>query len=45
MATEIAWGGEGWDEEEDDSDGVFRKRKRFENQNGWVAYVVGVVPD
>ena len=36
---------EGWDEDEDDSDGVFRKRKQFENQSGWVAYVVGVVPD
>jgi len=36
---------EGWDEDEDDSDGVFRKRKQFENQDGWVAYVVGVVPE
>lgn len=36
---------EGWDEEEDDSDGVFRKRKRFENQSGWVAYVIGLVPE
>ena len=33
---------EGWDEEEEDSDGVFRRRVRFENQSGWVAYVVGV---
>ena len=33
---------EGWDEEADDSDGVFRRRKRFENQDGWVAYVVGL---
>ena len=32
---------EGWDDEEDESDGVFRKRKRFENQAGWVAYLVG----
>jgi SAM-dependent methyltransferase len=36
---------EGWDDEDDESDGVFRKRKQFENQNGWVAYVVGVVPE
>jgi len=34
---------EGWDEEEDDTDGIFRRRKRFENQSGWVAYVVGSV--
>ena len=32
---------EGWDDEADDTDGVFRVRKRFENQVGWVAYVVG----
>jgi SAM-dependent methyltransferase len=32
---------EGWDDEADESDGVFRKRKRFENQAGWIAYVVG----
>ena len=32
---------EGWDEESDDTDGIFRRRKRFENQAGWVAYVVG----
>lgn len=31
---------EGWDEEAEDTDGIFRKRKRFENQEGWVAYVV-----
>jgi len=31
---------EGWDDEEDESDGIFRKRKYFENQEGWVAYVV-----
>jgi cyclopropane fatty-acyl-phospholipid synthase-like methyltransferase len=36
---------EGWDEDDDDSDGVFRKRKRFENQDGWVAYVLGIVPE
>lgn len=33
---------EGWDEDEDDTDGIFRRRKRFENQDGWVAYVVGL---
>jgi SAM-dependent methyltransferase len=33
---------EGWDEEADDTDGIFRRRKRFENQDGWVAYVVGL---
>ena len=31
---------EGWDDEEDEADGIFRKRKYFENQDGWVAYVV-----
>ncbi len=31
---------EGWDDEEDESDGIFRKRSYFENQEGWVAYVV-----
>ena len=33
---------EGWDEEADDTDGIFRRRTRFENQEGWVAYVVGL---
>jgi len=33
---------EGWDDEDDDTDGIFRRRKRFENQTGWVAYVVGL---
>ncbi len=33
---------EGWDDDEDDTDGIFRRRKRFENQCGWVAYVVGL---
>ena len=33
---------EGWDDEEDDTDGIFRRRKRFENQSGWVAYVVAL---
>lgn len=31
---------EGWDDKADDTDGVFRKRARFENQEGWVAYLV-----
>ncbi len=33
---------EGWDDDEDETDGIFRRRKRFENQAGWVAYVVGL---
>jgi SAM-dependent methyltransferase len=33
---------EGWDEEEDDTDGIFRRRTRFENQEAWVGYVVGL---
>ncbi len=33
---------EGWDEDADDTDGIFRRRKKFENQNAWVAYVVGL---
>jgi SAM-dependent methyltransferase len=33
---------EGWDEEDDESDGIFRKRKQFSNQDSWVAYVVGL---
>ena len=32
---------EGWDDEADDTDGIFRRRKQFENQSGWVAYIVG----
>jgi SAM-dependent methyltransferase len=32
---------EGWDEDEDEADGVFRRRSYFDNQEGWVAYVVG----
>jgi len=34
---------EGWDEEEEDGDGVFRRRRFAENQGGWVGYVVGGV--
>jgi len=33
---------EGWDDEANESDGVYRLRRQFENQIGWVAYVVGV---
>ncbi len=33
---------EGWDDEANETDGVYRLRRRFENQTGWVAYVVGV---
>lgn len=32
---------EGWEEDGEDTDGIFRRRTRFENQVGWVAYVVG----
>jgi cyclopropane fatty-acyl-phospholipid synthase-like methyltransferase len=32
---------EGWDEEEDDADGIFRRRRFYENQEGWVGYMVG----
>ncbi|HXV76091.1 MAG TPA: class I SAM-dependent methyltransferase [Candidatus Polarisedimenticolaceae bacterium] len=40
FATAEVWI-EGWDDEADDTDGVFRRRKRFENMSGWIAYVVG----
>ena len=33
---------EGWDDDEDDTDGIFRRRVRYENQSGWVAYVIGL---
>jgi len=32
---------EGWDDAAGRSDGVYRRRTRFENQEGWLAYVVG----
>jgi SAM-dependent methyltransferase len=32
---------EGWDDKLDEPDGHFRRRSYFENQAGWVAYVVG----
>lgn len=33
---------EGWDEKHDEPDGNFRRRSYFENQAGWVAYVIGL---
>ncbi|MFB3907982.1 MAG: cyclopropane-fatty-acyl-phospholipid synthase family protein [Candidatus Eisenbacteria bacterium] len=33
---------EGWDDEADEADGIYRRRKRFEEMAGWVAYVVGL---
>jgi len=39
--AETAVYGEGWDDETDDTDGIFRRRKKFDNQSAWVAYVVG----
>jgi len=32
---------EGWDDKEDEADGNFRRRKSFDNQEGWISYVVG----
>ena len=34
---------EGWDDDAEDGDGNFRKKSRFENDAGWIAYVVGYV--
>lgn len=31
---------EGWDEESDESDGVFRLRRRFDNEGSWIANIV-----
>ena len=31
---------EGWDDETDEPDGIFRKRKRVDNEGSWIAYVV-----
>jgi hypothetical protein len=31
----------GWDEDEE-SDGVYRQRKCFENEESWLGYIVGV---
>ena len=33
---------EGWDDRQDESDGIYRRRGRFENQDAWIAVVVGV---
>ena len=33
---------EGWDDKANETDGVYRRRTRFENQSGWVAYLVGI---
>lgn len=33
---------EGWDEEEDDTDGIFRRRIWFDNEGGWIAYIVAL---
>ncbi|MDM7913964.1 MAG: hypothetical protein QUU85_01675 [Candidatus Eisenbacteria bacterium] len=33
---------EGWDDEADEADGIYRRRKSFEEMAGWVAYVVGL---
>jgi len=39
-ATEVYM--EGWDDDEDEADGIFRRRTFFENMEGWVGYVVGM---
>ncbi len=31
---------DGWDDEADEADGIFRLKNRFENQASWIAYVV-----
>jgi SAM-dependent methyltransferase len=33
---------EGWDDRRNKADGVYRLRKRFTNQEGWLAYCVGL---
>jgi hypothetical protein len=33
---------EGWDDDEDEADGIYRRRRFFENMAGWVGYVVGL---
>jgi cyclopropane fatty-acyl-phospholipid synthase-like methyltransferase len=33
---------EGWDDKEDEADGIYRRRRTFENMAGWVGYVVGI---
>jgi SAM-dependent methyltransferase len=34
---------EGWDDKKNVADGIYRRRRRFPNQEGWLAYVVGRV--
>ncbi len=34
---------EGWDEKRDRPDEIYRRRRHFRNQEGWLAFVVGVV--
>ncbi len=36
--TDVYW--EGWDEKREEGDGVFKKRTRAENCEGWIAYIV-----
>ncbi len=31
---------EGWDDEEEDTDGIFLKRKHFDHEGTWIAYLV-----
>lgn len=33
---------EGWDDKKNEADGVYRRKKTFVNQEGWLAYVVGL---
>jgi len=33
---------EGWDDDSDEPDGIYRQRRDFEEMAGWVGYVVGV---
>ena len=32
---------EGWSQETKEANGIFRRRSYFENQAGWIGYVVG----
>ncbi len=34
---------EGWDDDNDEADGIFRRRSFMENQLGWVGYLVALV--
>ncbi len=38
--ADVYW--EGWDEEEETGNGIFRKRKKAESIAGWIAYIVGI---